>query len=220
MDRPFAVVAELARGERLGGDRAGVAQRERRAVHGQRPADPGRREQRVLRDEPARRVALGAAPAERRGEIGVAEDQRHHARVCGHLRRQGESQRRLDDRLHRSNGRGGLHVVHRLDLGHDDGQRLEAETGTQLEVLGKLGRARSIHAYGDRPLAPLGPRERLLQLLSRRRLAVGRDRVLEIEHHLVRARVERLGVHVGAVAGDDETRDDHHFAHELKRRKR
>ena len=82
VDRPLAVVAELARIARTASCRpAGVAEPEVRPVDrldrrrcAPRPAAVS------WRDEPARGVGLGPAAAERGGEVGVAEDQRERRR--------------------------------------------------------------------------------------------------------------------------------------------
>ena len=209
VDRPLAVVAQLARGNGLGGDGTYVSKRKRRPVDRQRPADPGRGQQGLLGHEPARLIALGAPPPERRGKIGVAQDERDDPRVLGHLCGDGQAQRRLDEGLHGRHRRGSLDVGHRLDLGHHDGQRLEPDLAAHLEVAGLVAGVTRVHAHGDGPVAPFGAPEGVRDLLPGGGLAVYRHGVLEVEHDLARVAVERLGLHVGAVTGNDETRHNH-----------
>ena len=91
VDRPLAVVAQLARGTASAETARASRKRERRPVDRQRPADPGRGQQGLLGHEPAGLIALGAPPPERRGKIGVAQDQRDDPRVLGHLRGDGQA---------------------------------------------------------------------------------------------------------------------------------
>ena len=209
VDRPLAVEPQLPRCPRRIRHGLRIAQRERRPVDGGRPSNPGRGQRSLLRDQPSRHVVLRPTAPERRGQIRVAEDQRDHPLMLSDVRRGREPLRRLDDGLNRRHLRGRRDVVHRLDLRDHDRQLLQPQPRAQGKVLRLLRRARAVDADRHRPGRPLRPPQRLGQHGASGRLGVQRDRVLEVEDHLIRPGIQRLGMHLRQMPRNDESRHDH-----------
>ena len=216
MDRPLAVVSERASVCRPRLQASGVADPQMRAVDRLQPGGPGRHQHRLLREAPAvRRLQIVGWPAERRSQIGIAEDQSLQARTgLPDVAGPAQPRRRLDQSLQADRPGAGADRVeqprHPRDvLGclhlrdherrHSTGRRAICQ---RHDVAMTPRRVQAIDANGNRLPIQLPGGEGADHGSPCLVLGGRRHRVLQIDHDLVRRQAGRLGQHPPGGAGD------------------
>ena len=172
---------------------------------------------RVVRVDPADRCRVAL---DRGGVVGDAEHHRLHPLGTRHrdLVHVDHARRGLDQ--HRDpdpalEPRGGLDLVeqrgHKLDVARApdlrDQDRVDVPAGLLHHVddvaVAVVG-VEPVDAYGHRAVGPGEVVESVHYVAARLLLVVGRDGILEVEHHDVRAETGRLLEHPGVAAGHGE----------------
>src|SRR5438270_5297652 len=209
VDAPLPLVAETARAQ------SRRAQSARVVEHGERPVDGGDAERAGGDRDAEERVLDVRALAdrqlrdtERRGEVAGAEDECLEAARSGDPLALDEAERRLDLRL-----RGHRHpfgLLTRLDLRqHDD---VRPHRAHELEVLPRA----AVDADRNGRRAPFEIPEGARDRLPRFVLALRRDRVFEVEDHLVHREPRGLGELPLVVARHGQTAAAEASAHVAK----